>query len=219
MLLPESASTYGPKIDQLFWAIVAITGFFFFLVQGGLLFFILKYRARPGREASYVHGNTLLEVVWTVVPALILLVLTIASQRVWADIRFPANRPKADVQVEILAEQFAWNVRYPGPDGRFETTDDVTTLNQLHLPVGKVASIRIRSKDVIHSFFVPEFRLKQDAVPGLPMQVWLEPTRAGEFEIRCAELCGLGHYRMRGFATTESPEAFQAWLQETKANE
>jgi cytochrome c oxidase subunit 2 len=166
-----------------------------------------------------VHGNTLLEIVWTVIPSLILLGLTIASQRVWADIRFPANQPKEAVQVEILAEQFAWNVRYPGPDGQFETEDDVTTLNQLHLPVGQVTLIRLRAKDVIHSFFVPEFRVKQDAVPGLPTQMWLEPTRAGEFEILCAELCGLGHYRMRGFATTESTEQFQAWLQETKANE
>ena len=219
MLLPESASTYGPKIDQIFWAIVAITGFFFFLVQGGLLCFVLKYRARPGQKASYVHGNTALEVIWTVVPALILLALTIASQRVWREIRYPDHQPAGAVQVQILAEQFAWNVRYPGPDGQFDTADDVTTLNQLHLPVGEVASIGIRSKDVIHSFFVPEFRVKQDAVPGLPTRIWLEPTRAGQFEIRCAELCGLGHYRMRGFAVTESPEAFQAWLQETKANE
>lgn len=218
-MLPESASTYGPKVDQIFWAILWITGFFFFLVQGGLLYFIVKYRARPGREASYVHGNTALEVVWTVIPALILLGLTLASQKVWREIRYPDQQPESAVQVEILAEQFAWNVRYPGPDGQMETPDDVTTINQLHLPVGQVASIRIKSKDVIHSFFVPEFRVKQDAVPGLPTQIWLEPTRAGQFDILCAELCGLGHYRMRGFATTESPEAFQAWLQETKANE
>jgi len=219
VLLPESASTYGPKVDQIFWAIVWITGFFFFLVQGGLLYFVLKYRERPGREASYVHGNTLLEVVWTVIPALILLGLTLASQKVWKEIRYPENQPANALQVEILAEQFAWNIRYAGPDGQMETADDITTLNQLHLPIGQATSIRIKSKDVIHSFFVPEFRVKQDAVPGLPAQVWLEPTRAGQFDILCAELCGLGHYRMRGFAVTESPEAFQAWLQETKANE
>lgn len=219
MGFPESFSTIGPKVDQLFWAILWITGIFFFLVQGGLLFFVIKYRAKPGKKASYVHGNTAIEIVWTVVPALILLFLTIASQKVWVEIRSPHQVPKNPTQVRILAEQFAWNIRYPGPDGLFETTDDITTLNQLHLPVGKPVLLSIRSKDVIHSFFVPEFRIKQDAVPGLPTQVWLEVTKPGKFEIYCAELCGLGHYRMRGFVTTESPEAFHAWLKETQESD
>ena len=219
MLLPESASTYAPKVDQLFWVILAITGFFFMVVQGCLLLFVLKYRERPGRKASYIHGNGLVEVVWTVIPALILLALTIASQKVWAEIRYPKQAPAASLQVEILAEQFAWNIRYPGPDGQFDTPDDVSTINQLHLPVGTPVQIHLRAKDVIHSFFVPEFRLKQDAVPGLPTQAWVEPTRAGKYEIRCAELCGLGHYRMKGFVTTEPLADFQTWLTETKANE
>ncbi len=219
MLLPESASSYAPKVDQLFWIILWITGFFFFLVQGCLLLFVLKYRNRPGRKASYIHGNNLVEIIWTVIPALILLALTVASQKVWAEIRYPKQAPAPSVQVEILAEQFAWNIRYAGPDGQFDTPDDISTINQLHLPVGATAQIRLRSKDVIHSFFVPEFRLKQDAVPGLPTQVWVEPTRAGQYEIRCAELCGLGHYRMKGFVTTEPLANFQTWLTETKANE
>jgi len=219
MLLPESASTYAPDIDRIFWIILGITGFFFFLVQGALLLFVLLYRARPERKAAYLHGNTLVEIVWTIIPALILLWLTLASQKVWAEIRFPKQMPTPKVEVEILAEQFAWNIRYPGPDNQFGTADDITTLNQLHLPVGEPVRIRILSKDVIHSFFVPEFRIKQDAVPGLPTQVWVQATRRGEFEIRCAELCGLGHYRMRGFVTTESPEQFEAWLKGTKMNE
>ncbi|MDO8730774.1 MAG: cytochrome c oxidase subunit II [Candidatus Omnitrophota bacterium] len=219
MLLPESASTYAPRVDQLFWIILGITGFFFFLVQACLLLFILKYRDRPGQKASYVHGSTLVEIVWTVIPALILVGLTIASQKVWAEIRYPSLAPATSLQVEILAEQFAWNVRYPGPDGQFETPDDISTINQLHLPVGTPVKIHLRSKDVIHSFFVPEFRMKQDAVPGLPQQIWVEASKAGQFEIRCAELCGLGHYRMKGFVTTEPLAEFQAWLTETKANE
>ena len=219
MLLPESASTYAPRVDQLFWVILGITGFFFFLVQACLLGFVLKYRARPGQKASYVHGSTLVEIIWTVIPALILVGLTIASQKVWAEIRYPALSPATSLQVEILAEQFAWNIRYPGPDGQFETPDDISTINQLHLPVGTPVKIHLRSKDVIHSFFVPEFRMKQDAVPGLPQQIWVEASKAGQFEIRCAELCGLGHYRMKGFVTTEPLADLQAWLTETKANE
>ncbi|MBI3333228.1 MAG: cytochrome c oxidase subunit II [Candidatus Omnitrophica bacterium] len=219
MLLPEGASTIAPEVDRLFWIILWITGFFFFLVQGCLLLFVLKYHSRGGQKAAYVHGNAMVEVVWTVVPAVILLLLTVASQKVWAQIRSPRPITPGMIQVEVLAEQFAWNVRYPGPDGQFDTSDDITTINQLHLPVGRPALVRIRSKDVIHSFFVPQFRIKQDAVPGLPTQVWLEPTKAGEYELRCAELCGLGHYRMRGYVTTEPEEQFQKWLTETKANE
>ncbi len=218
-MLPESASSIAPKVDQLFWAIFWITGFFFLLVQATLLWFTLKYRARPGRQAAYIHGNTALEIIWTVIPALILLVLTIASQRVWVEIRGPKERPATSHQVEILAEQFAWNIRYAGPDGAFDTEDDIRTINQLHLPVATPVLLNIRSKDVIHSFFVPEFRIKQDAVPGLPTQVWVEATRGGAYEIRCAELCGLGHYRMKGFVTTEPLIDFQNWLVEAKANE
>ncbi len=218
-LLPEGASSYATQIDQLFWWILGITGFFFFLVQGCLLFFILLYRARPEKKALYLHGNTALEVIWTIIPALILGGVALASQKSWAQIHPPRMNPQGMFQVEVLAEQFAWNIRYPGPDAQFETPDDVTTINQLHLPLGQPSLIKIRSKDVIHSFFVPEFRLKQDAVPGLPTQIWVEPTKAGQFEIRCAELCGLGHYRMRGFVTTEPPPQLQAWLKETKANE
>ena len=219
MWMPESVSTIGPKVDQLFWAIVLITGFFFFLVQGALLFFVLKYRARPGQKASYVHGNTMLEIIWTVIPAIILLGLTIASQKVWAQIRYPNQMPASAVELKLTAEQFAWNVRYPGPDGQYDTSDDISTINQLHMPVGTPVKLHITSKDVIHSFFVPEFRMKQDAVPGLNITIWLEAVKPGEFEIRCAELCGLGHYRMKGFVTTEPMADFQKWLVETKANE
>jgi len=219
MLLPESASSYSGQIDRLFWIILGITGFFFFLVQGALLFFVLRYHHTNRKKAQYIHGNTLVEVVWTLIPALILLWLTFASQHLWVQIRYPAAAPANPMQVQILAEQFAWNVRYPGPDGLFGTADDVTTINQLHLPLGQPTMVNLNSKDVIHSFFVAEFRVKQDAVPGLPTRIWLEPIKQGQYEIRCAELCGLGHYRMKGFVTTESVPDFQKWLVETKKNE
>ena len=219
LLLPPNVSSYGSSIDRLFWIILGITGFFFFLVQGALLFFILKYRAGSHKKAAYIHGNAAVEIVWTVIPAIILLGLTIASQRVWADIRSPGRVPADAMPIQIQAEQFAWNIQYAGADGQFDTADDVKTINQLHIPVGKPVLIKLRSKDVIHSFFVPEFRVKQDAVPGLPTQVWLQATQPGQFEIRCAELCGLGHYRMKGFVSTESPERFAQWLTETKSNE
>ena len=218
-MLPPGASSYAAEVDRLFWTILLITGFFFFLVQAGLLLFVLRYRARPDRKAAYVHGSVWVEVVWTVIPALILLALTIASQKTWVEIRSPRQRPETPFQAEILAEQFAWNVRYPGPDRQLNTSDDVTTLNQLHLPLRQPTLLTIRSKDVIHSFFVPQFRMKQDAVPGLTTRLWVNLTKAGHYEIACAELCGLGHYRMRGFVVVEPPEALAAWLAQQLAEQ
>jgi len=209
-LLPDNFSTTGGTIDHLFYVILWITGIAFVVVQVCLLLFVILYRARPGRTAAYIHGSTPVEIIWTVVPTIILVVLGFASQGAWANLRerVPANATR----IEILAEQFAWNIRYPGPDEVFNTEDDVTTINQLHVPVNQPVVVHLRSKDVIHSFFLPLLRVKQDAVPGLTTRVWFEATQPGQHEIACAELCGLGHYRMRGFLTLESPEAWQAWL-------
>ena len=213
MKLPENVSTYGGQIDGLFRLILWITGTIFVLVEGTLLFFVFRYRHREGRPAHYTHGSNRLEVIWTIVPAVICVVLALLSRRSWADIK--QNMPKGAMHVEITAEQFAWNIRYPGPDGAFGNADDVVTLNQLHFPVGRALVVTLHSKDVIHSFFLPEFRVKQDAVPGMTTRIWLEATRTGHWEIACAELCGLGHFRMKGFVTVETPEEFERWLAET----
>jgi len=211
---PENVSTYGAQIDQLFFVILLVTGAIFLLVEGALLWFLIRYRHREGSPAFYTHGDRLVEIVWTVIPALIVIYLALSSQRVWS--RIQGKPPPHRLEVEVNAEQFAWNIRYPGPDGTFDSDDDLETINQLHIPVGQVVLVSLSSKDVIHSFFLPEFRLKRDTVPGLTGHVWLEATKTGSFEIVCAELCGLGHYRMRGFLTVESPEAFQAWLEQVR---
>lgn len=216
--LPEGISTVSHEVDQLFYVILIITSVIFFGVQVALVLFLFKYRERPGAKAYYVHGNDRLEVIWTAIPAVILVVLMIWSQKIWGELKGPA--PKDAFPIEIQAEQFAWNVQYAGPDGKFQTADDIKTVNQLHIPVGKPVRVRLTSigKDgkhpVIHSFFLPEVRLKQDVVPGLAIDVWFEATRTGKYEIACAEFCGIGHYRMRGFLTIHSPEGFNAWLEE-----
>jgi cytochrome c oxidase subunit 2 len=237
--LPEGVSSVAPAIDRLFYIILWITGVVFVAVEATLLVFLVRYRQRPGRHAAYTHGNSLVETIWTVIPALILVWLAFFNQRVWSQVR--GTPPPADLEVEITSEQFAWNIRYPGVDGVFGRTDralvdqatnpvgldrsdpqaadDVVTLNQLHLPIQQTVLIHLKSKDVIHSFFVPQFRVKQDVVPGLTGRMWVEATKAGQLEIACAELCGLGHYRMRGFLTLESSEAFQAWLATTAAEQ
>ena len=214
---PENLSSVGSQVDRLFVVILWITGIIFLLVEAALLFFLLRYRHGAHPRAAYVHGHQTAEVIWTVVPAIIVTALALASQRVWAHVR--GTPPPHQLEVEIVAEQFAWNIRYAGPDGRLHTTDDLETINQLHLPVGQVVLVHLKSKDVIHSFFVPQFRTKLDAVPGLTGRLWVQPTKTAQVEMVCAELCGLGHYRMRGYVTIDSPEAFHAWLEQTRAEQ
>jgi len=213
---PEAVTTTAPTIDRLFYLVLAITGVVFVGVQATLIAFLIRYRRRPERRAYYTHGNHLVEIVWTLVPSVILVWLALQSQRVWSQVR--GAPPPEDLAVEITAEQFAWNIRYAGADRLLNTADDITTINQLHLPVGQTVLIRLKSKDVIHSFFVPQFRMKQDAVPGLTGRLWVEATKTGNFEIACAELCGLGHYRMRGFLVIEPNEQFNAWLTQQAPN-
>ena len=213
--LPEQASTYAHEIDGMFHLIMWITGIIFVIVEALLLFFLWKYRHRPGRQAHYTHGNNRLEVIWTIIPALICVMLALLSRSIWTQIK--ERMPQDALQVHITGEQFAWNFRYAGPDGKFDTPDDILTLNQLHFPVGKPVVATVTSKDVIHSFYLPEFRVKQDAVPGMKTRIWFEGNRVGAWEIACAELCGLGHFRMKGFVTVDSPEDFQKWLAEQAA--
>ena len=213
--LPEGVSSYSGRIDGLFTLILWITGIIFLVVELLLLLFLFRYRHREGRRARYTHGNNRVEVVWTIIPAFICVVLALLSRRSWAEIK--QQMPKEAIQIEILAEQFAWNIRYAGPDGKLGTADDIVTLNQLHFPVGRPVVATLRSKDVIHSFFLPEFRVKQDAVPGMSTRIWFDAMRVGHWEIACAELCGLGHYRMKGFVTVETPEEYEKWLAEQAA--
>jgi cytochrome c oxidase subunit 2 len=213
--LPEGVSSYSGRIDTLFYLILWITGIIFVIVEALLLFFLFRYRRREGRRAHYTHGNNRLEVIWTIIPAVICVVLALLSRRSWAEIK--QQMPRDAIPIEIVGEQFAWNIRYTGPDGKLDTADDIVTLNQLHFPVGRPVVATLRSKDVIHSFFLPEFRVKQDAVPGMSTRIWFDAMRVGHWEIACAELCGLGHYRMKGFVTVEAPEEFEKWLKEQAA--
>jgi cytochrome c oxidase subunit II len=212
--LPEGVSTYSPDVDKIFYIILVVTGVAFILTEFLLFLFAFIYRKREGVRATYTHGNSRLEVVWTVVPAVMLVFLALASRTAWVKIK--GSIPKTDEEVVITASQFNWEIRYRGADGQFDTPDDVITSNDMHLPVGEPIRIHLRSKDVIHSFFLPQFRLKQDAVPGVTIDVWLQATRTGTFEIACAELCGFGHATMRGQLTVHEPGEYRAWLQEAQ---
>jgi cytochrome c oxidase subunit 2 len=210
--LPRAASSFAGSIDGLFIAVLIITGLAFFIVEGGLLWFILKYRRREGRRAHYTHGSTKAEVIWTSVPAVTVVALGVISSGHWTAMRGRDSVPENAYPIGMLAKQFEWRVTYPGLDGELGTSDDLRLRNQLHLVVDQPVVLYMEAEDVIHSFFVPEFRVKQDIVPGMVNRLWFVPTQIGEFEIACAELCGMGHYRMRGRVVVHTAEEFNAWL-------
>lgn len=213
-LLPPGASTFAGDIDRIYYIILVITTIAFVVVQAGLVWFLIKYRARPGRKALYTHGNMKAEVIWTAIPAVTVIVIGLMSGGVWNHIKGRDSVPADAIPLAVHASQFEWNVTYPGPDGRLGSADDFTVRNQLHIPVDRPVAVMLTAEDVIHSFNVPAFRIKQDAVPGMHIRTWFQATQTGEYELGCAELCGLGHYRMRAVVTVHTAEEYERWLTE-----
>jgi cytochrome c oxidase subunit 2 len=247
--LPALASAHGGQIDSLIGWIHVFMLVLFVGWGGFFAYCLIRFRQKRNPVADYTgvrsHRSTYLEVGVAVVEAVLLVGFAIP---LWAA-RVDSLPPESEaLVVHVTAEQFAWNVHYAGADRVFGRTDvalldlqsnplgldrsdpaakdDVTTLNQLYLPADTPIIVKLRSKDVIHSFGVPEFRVKQDAIPGLTIPIWFVPTvttaemrtRTGnpafQYEIACAQLCGLGHARMRGFVTVQTAEEFQQWLAE-----
>lgn len=212
--LPLQGSTFAGEIDGLFLAILIITGIAFVLVEIGLIVFVVKYRARPGRKATYVHGDTRAEVIWTAIPAVTMVALGLISNHYWVQIKGRNSVPADAYPLGVHAKQFEWQVTYPGPDGKLGTSDDFTVRNQLHVPAGRPVVVHLSSEDVIHSFYVPQFRVRQDVVPGMDIRAWFQATKPDTFELGCSQLCGLGHYRMRAQVFVHTPEDFDAWMKQ-----
>jgi cytochrome c oxidase subunit II len=232
--LPHGASAAAPWIDGQFALTYILMGVVFVAAQVGLGYFVWKYRERPGSPpVDYSHGNTTLEIVWTVLTAIMFIGLNLMGSRVWASERFEPAKP-GSVQIEATGAQFAWYFRYPGPDGKYGPTeaksisaeeqnplgliledpaskDDVVS-GVMYLPVNREVDITLRSQDVIHSLFIPSMRFKQDAVPGLAIHMHFTPLETGDYEMVCAELCGLGHYKMHGVLKVVSQAEFDQWL-------
>jgi cytochrome c oxidase subunit 2 len=213
--LPEDVSTFGRDIDALFYLIYYITAATFILVTVVMVVFLIVYRDKGGRRATYSHGNTTLEIIWTIIPAAILIVLAFMSASTWAKVK--RYVPETDFEVKVTAKQFNWEISYPGPDGKLGTDDDVKFDNDLHVPVNKPIRLLISSNDVIHSFFIPNMRFKQDAVPGRVITAWFQATKTGKYELPCAELCGFGHSGMKGWLYVYTPEEYQKWADENLA--
>ena len=212
--LPLKASTFAGPIDGLFIAILIITGIAFVVVEGGLIWFILRYRQRPGRKAFYTHGNARAEVIWTAIPAVTMVALGVIGNHYWVQIKGRNSIPPNAYPIAIHAKQFEWQITYPGPDGRLGTSDDFTVRNQLHVPAGRAIVVHLSSEDVIHSFYVPQLRVRQDVVPGMDIKAWFEATVPGDYELGCSQLCGLGHYKMRARVTVHTQADFEAWMKQ-----
>lgn len=207
---PENRSQHGHTLDHLFTVFLLTTGAVFVVTQ--LLLAAAVYRfseARP--RVWYTHGNARLEWTWTFTFGVVLTVLVVYQMESWAAAKI--DRPNIPPLAEVIGRQFNWDIRYPGPDNRLHTYDDVVhTDGVLHVPVGEEVLLLLRSTDVIHSFFIPSLRVKQDIVPGLDQAVWFKVQQEGACQIVCAELCGWGHARMQGRLIMESRANFERFL-------
>ncbi len=218
---PQNVSTFGGDIDHVFWMILYIVGFFFIVAEALLLYFAVRYRRRKrNAQAFYSRGDTPREAAWVLVPALIVLCFDLgidaAGHRAWQIVKGPP--PASDVQIKVTAKQFNWNFTYPDSAGKLDGANNVTLENELHVPVGKVVWLTLGSEDVIHSFWVPNLRLKQDVVPGRKIIAWFEATKPGRYEIACSELCGFGHYSMRGEVIVHTSDDYAKWRAENLEN-
>lgn len=243
-LFPQgAASDHGEKIDLMMYITLAVTGVVFFITQVLLFWFAFKYQERDGRKAFYFPHNNKLELIWTTVPAIFLTILVVFGLKYW--FKMTGEAPKDSVVVEVTGHQFAWEFRYPGSDNTLgkkdykltkganslgvdfsdpASKDDIHVPATMHIPVGKPVKLVINAQDVIHDVGLSHFRMKMDAVPGIPTTMWFTPlytteemkVRTGNpnfvYEISCDQMCGKGHFSMRGVIVVEKEEDYKKWL-------
>ncbi len=231
---PPPISAHGIAYDAQFMRTLVVVGIIFVLAQFALGYAIVKFR-NDGRRAGYSHGNNKLETIWTSATALLFLGLVVMGTQIWASVHFD-EAPADSIVVEVTSKQFSWSFRYPGADGKFGHTDlklvndangnplglddkdpaskDDIVSASLKVPVGKSIKLVMHSRDVIHNFFVPELRLKQDIVPGMEIPLHFQADQIGIYEVPCSELCGLGHYQMRTTMQVMSESDFEQWKQQ-----
>jgi cytochrome c oxidase subunit 2 len=233
--LPKLASEHGAGIDRMLYYLLFAVGTIFVIGNITLGYFV--WRFSRAEKVTFRNATRKMERRWSIIPIIIMALVAeggvfVLGLPVWSKL-YTAAPPEDSVVVQVLAEQFAWNIRYAGADGKFGRTkptlyaynnpmgldeedpaalDDIVTLSRIVLPVNRPVHIRLGSKDVLHSFFLPNHRVKQDAVPGMTISLWFVPTETGEYELACAELCGSGHYTMRGLVGVVTEEEFDEWM-------
>src|SRR5215467_7891922 len=204
-IFPDQASTMALHVDALYLFLVLITTFFSLLIALLILFFAIKYRKRPGHEAQQIHGSTLLEIVWSVIPLGISMVIFVWGAVIYYHMeRAPANA----LEIYGVGKQWMWKFQHPG--GQRE-------INTLHVPTGRPVKVTMISQDVIHSFFVPAFRIKTDVLPNRYMNTWFTPTQTGTYHLFCSQYCGTKHSAMIGDIVVMTPEDYARWLASGKA--
>lgn len=212
--LQVQASTFAGDIDRLILLIAVIVGVWFVLAEAVFIGLIFKFRAKPGQRAQYISGELASEKKWVSYPHYAVLVfdviIVLAALRVWNNVK--VSEPTPDETVRVISQQWSWTFEHPGPDGKLDTADDIRTVDDLNVQVDRTYRFELHSKDVLHSFSVPVFRLKQDAVPGRIITGWFRPSRVGDYDIQCAEICGIGHGLMPGRIHVRSSADHQAWL-------
>jgi len=211
-----SLSTYSGDIDFVIILIGVIVGFWLILCEAVFFYFIVRFRAKDGQRAQYITGEEKSHKRWITNPHLVVLVcdvfIVFFAVKVWYDVK--QQLPEPYETVRIVGQQWAWSFVHPGADHELGTDDDIKTVDELHVEVGKVYHFKLEARDVLHSFSVPVFRLKQDAVPGRIITGWFEATGTGTYDIQCAEICGIGHGVMGGRIVIESSERHAAWVAE-----
>ncbi len=212
----EALSTYAPDIDNLILFIGVLVGFWLVLCEVIFFYFIVRFRAKDGKRAEYITGEEKTQKRWISLPHLLVLVcdvfIVVGAVKVWYDVK--QQLPEPYETVRIVGQQWAWSFVHPGADHELGTADDIKTVDELHVEVGKVYHFKLEARDVLHSFSVPVFRLKQDAVPGRIITGWFEATGTGTYDIQCAEICGIGHGVMAARIVIESSEQLADWVAE-----
>ncbi|HEX5065561.1 MAG TPA: cytochrome c oxidase subunit II [Myxococcota bacterium] len=212
-LVPQ-ASTYARQLDWLFEGIFWVVGFWFVLTVLMFFWLIFRFRKREGVAAEYYDGSEWKLKRWVTIPHLLVLVcdifIIVGAVKVWYEIK--QFLPPAQQTVRVISQQWAWTFVHPGADGQIDTADDIASVDELHVQMGTTYHFKLESRDVLHSFSIPVFRLKQDAVPGRVITGWFEPTKTGTYDLQCTEICGIGHGLMGAKIVIETPEAHAAWV-------
>lgn len=211
--LPPNIASFGGEVDGVLRFIWWVVLPWFILAEALLIYFLIRYRKKDGVRAAWMPASSLKANLWVLIPAAIILVCDLAievrSTHAWEEIKMTV--PPHDELVRVTGRQFVWTFTYAGEDGILGTGDDFQTVNDMHVPRDRIVRFQLESVDVLHAFWVPVLRLKQDAVPGRSFAGWFEATADGTYEIACAELCGAAHTAMRATMTVEPPEIFDAW--------
>ncbi len=208
------ASTYAQSIDHLFLLIAALVGFWFIVAETVFFWLIFTFRKKEGHPTQHITGEEKHLVRWITIPHFLVIVcdivILIPAIMVWYNVK--EAMPPAQQTVRVIGQQWAWSFQQPGPDGILDTADDIRTVGDLHVTVNTTYHFELESRDVVHSFAIPSFRLKQDALPGRTITGWFRPNRVGTYDIQCTQICGIGHAMMAGRIIVETPQDHAAWL-------